>query len=103
MENLSSIQAAALLTAIESVGDASAKLNGEVPVYVSYNALAYTLPRVLRRNPLGLVNGYWNAFTNITDMLIGAYLGEQLEPQQIAGLFVISAGILLLASGKQTL
>jgi hypothetical protein len=74
---LSSFEGALVLTAVECIGDASAKLNGVLPVFASYNALAFILPKVLVRNPLGLVNGYWNAMTNITDLLIGAYLGER--------------------------
>ena len=97
------MQAAAWLTAVEVVGDTSAKLDGELAVYASYNALAYSLPRVLRHNPLGLTNGYWNAMTNITHLVIGRALGEELESIQVFGILLSTAGILCMAQGKQTL
>lgn len=103
LENLSAFEAAAVLTVIECVGDRSAKLNGPVPVYLSYVGLAYVLPHLLKRNPLGLTNGYWNAMTNLTGLAIGAYYGETLETQQIFGLVLMSAGFVLLGSGKQSL
>ena len=59
LTSLSPFQAALLLTGIECVGDTSAKLNGTLPVYASYNAMAYVLPSLLRNNPMALVNGYW--------------------------------------------
>ncbi len=103
LENLSSVGAATVLTIVEVIGDRSAKLNGPIPVFISYNAVAYILPHVLRKNPLGLVNGYWNAMTNIADLGIGYYYGERLEPIQIGGLVLVSAGIAMMGMGKQTL
>lgn len=103
LENLSAFQAGVALTVVEAIGDRSAKLNGPVPVYLAYAGLAFMLPHVLKKNPLGLTNGYWNACTNITGLVIGAYYGEQLESQQIAGLVLMSVGFVLLGSGKQTL
>lgn len=103
IENLDAVGGAVLLTAIECVGDRSAKLNGAIPVYLSYNALAFVLPHLLKKNPLGLTNAYWNACTNVTGVLIGGYYGEALEFQQIVGVGLISVGIYFLGQGKQSL
>jgi len=96
MENLSTFNSALVLTAIECVGDTAAKLDGRLPVYVSYNALAYVLPTILQRHPMALVNGTWNAMTNISHLAIGAYLGDKISNQQIAGVLLGTFAILLM-------
>jgi hypothetical protein len=96
MENLSAFNSALVLTAIECVGDTAAKLDDRLPVYASYNALAYVLPIVLQKHPMAIVNGYWNAMTNMTHLAIGVYLGDKISNQQIAGVVVGAFAILLM-------
>jgi multidrug transporter EmrE-like cation transporter len=95
---------ALLLTAIESVGDASLKQSGRTPddkVFLttgllSYNANALVLREALKDNKLGITNAYWNGMTNITNALIGMAMGETYTLYQGVGIFLITAGILML-------
>lgn len=98
LKSLSTIEAALVLTAIECVGDVAAKMDGALlPTFASYNALAYTLTQVLPNQNLAIINGYWNAATNLTHVALGAYFfGESVTQQQFLGLMLISGGILLL-------
>jgi len=57
------IGAAAVLTAIECVGDTAAKLNYPAVTYLTYNALAYVLNDALPTMSMALTNSYWNAMT----------------------------------------
>lgn len=98
LKSLDAVEAAAVLTVVECVGDTAAKLDGLLPTYASYNALAYLLTKVLPQNNLAIVNGYWNAMTNLTHVALGAYVfGETVTQKQMLGLLFISGGILLLA------
>jgi multidrug transporter EmrE-like cation transporter len=94
---------AVLMTAIESVGDASLKQyakTDDLKFFAlgegSYITQAYVLQLALRDNKLGVVNAYWNAMTNITNTLIGMSMGETYTGYQLAGIGLITAGILLL-------
>jgi multidrug transporter EmrE-like cation transporter len=103
MQNLSSLQSGLLLTATEFVGDWGAKTDNAVATYGGYNALAYELRGMLRNKPLGLVNAYWDGLSNVMTMVLSYYMGERLTPAQYAGAAFITAGILLLGRGAQTL
>jgi multidrug transporter EmrE-like cation transporter len=94
---------ALLMTAIESVSDASLKryaMTDELGFFMvgesAYIAQGYVLQLALRNNKLGIVNAYWNAMTNITNALIGMAMGETYSLYQGAGIALITAGILLL-------
>jgi len=94
---------AVLMTAIESVGDASLKQYAQTDDQkffalgeVAYLGQGYVLQLALRNNKLGIVNAYWNGMTNITNGLIGMAMGETYTGYQIAGIGLITAGILLL-------
>ncbi len=111
MESLGPVEAAALLTAIEVVGDTAAKLgekdtrffdgNNGLVTYGSYIALAFTLQKVLPRNSIAITNAYWNAMTNVTHTLIGSIaFGETLSSRDYLGIALITAGILLLRDSK---
>jgi multidrug transporter EmrE-like cation transporter len=94
---------AVVMTAIESVGDASLKQYAGTndPKFfalgeTAYLGQGYVLQLALRNNKLGIVNAYWNGMTNITNGLIGMAMGETYTGYQIAGIGLITAGILLL-------
>lgn len=94
---------AMLMTAIESVGDASLKQNaktGDAKFFAlgqaSYITQAYVLSLALKDNKLGITNAYWNGMTNITNTAIGMAMGESYTNWQFVGIGLITAGILLL-------
>ena len=96
--------AGATLTAVELVGDVSLKYYAETdnPALLgvgvaSYLGLTYVLQDALRTEKLAIVNGYWDAYSNLltTGVAVGV-LGEQVNTQQIAGLLLIGAGLWLL-------
>jgi len=94
---------ALLMTAIESVGDASLKQyakTDDLKFFAvgegSYITQAYVIQLALRDNKLGVVNAYWNAMTNITNTLIGMAMGETYSGYQLTGIGLIAVGILLL-------
>jgi multidrug transporter EmrE-like cation transporter len=94
---------ALLMTAIESVGDASLKQyakTDDLKFFAvgegSYMTQAYVIQLALRDNKLGIVNAYWNGMTNVTNTLIGMAMGESYSSYQLAGIGLITAGILLL-------
>jgi len=94
---------AVLMTVIESVSDASLKQYAKTddPKFLvlgesAYLGQGYVLQLALRNNKLGIVNAYWNGMTNITNGLIGMAMGETYTGYQIAGIGLITAGILLL-------
>lgn len=102
LENLNPLEAGMALAAVEVIGDHAAKVGSETVVYISYLGLAYVLPLVLRRNPLGLTNGYWNAITNLTGVGIGYYYGEKYTHQQTMGIVFLSVGFLMLGNATWT-
>jgi len=94
---------ALLMTAVESIGDASlkysARTNNNTAYWVgqgAYTTQAHIISLALKNNKLGIVNAYWNGMTNITNGLIGMAMGETYTSYQIAGIGLITAGILLL-------
>lgn len=95
---------ALLMTAIESVGDASLKQSARTPDDTAflltgvgaYNLQAFVLREALRENKLGITNAYWNGMTNITNALIGMAMGETYTLVQGLGILLITAGILII-------
>ncbi len=95
---------ALLMTAIESVGDASlkqsARTEGDTAFLLTgvgaYNVQSLVLREALRTNKLGITNAYWNGMTNITNALIGMAMGETYAIHQGVGILLITAGILLI-------
>jgi multidrug transporter EmrE-like cation transporter len=94
---------AVLMTTIESIGAISLKqyaLTDDPKFFAlgeaSYIGQGYVLQLALRNNKLGIVNAYWNGMTNITHGLIGMAMGETYTGYQIAGIGLITAGMLLL-------
>ena len=94
------IGAAAVLTAIECVGDTAAKLNYPAVTYLTYNALAYVLNDALPTMSMALTNSYWNAMTNVTHLAIGWYLGENLSTAQMTGIVLVAVGVYLMDGGN---
>jgi len=94
---------ALLMTAIESVGDASLKQHAKTEKLeffalgeAAYISQAYVFSKALKNNKLGIVNAYWNGMTNITDCLIGMAMGETYGTPQLVGIGLITVGILLI-------
>jgi len=48
------------------------------------------------KNNLGIVNAYWNAATSVINVGVGMSFGEKYSNQQLIGIALISAGVLLL-------
>lgn len=93
------VTGALLLTATEVLADVSAKDGNTFGAVLGYNALALELQKVLNAdgNGLALTNAYWNAMTNLTHAVIGvSFYGETLSQAQIAGILLVTAGIVLL-------
>jgi len=99
LEGLTTIEAATLLAGVEIFGDYSAKVGNLPGTLVSYNALAVLLTALLKHNPLGLTNLYWNALSNWIGVAIGYLKGESMSNYQYAGGVLITTGILLLGFG----
>lgn len=91
------MEAAGLLTFIELVGDYGAKVDNAVLAYGGYNVLAYTLMHALKTEPLFLVNAYWDAFSNLCTFALGMAMGETATTSQVIGVFLISAGAVLMS------
>lgn len=94
---------ALVLTATEVFADVCAKTGSNLGSFLGYNALAYELPIILaeKGNGLALTNAYWNSMTNITHTFIGVYFfHEQLSNKQLAGIGLVTVGILLLGEGN---
>lgn len=95
---------ALLMTAIESVGDASLKQSARTPDDIAflltgvgaYNVQSLVFREALKDNKLGIVNAYWNGMTNITNCLIGMAMGETYGTSQLVGIGLITVGILLI-------
>lgn len=95
MADFSAIKAAAVLNAIELVGDYGVKTDNNLLMYGGYNAMAYVLHETASTR-LGLVNAYWNALSNVTVTMLGYYMGERMSSMQYAGVATIAAGIWML-------
>ena len=61
-----------------------------------YGGVVYVFQRALRKDNLGRVNGAWNAFTTISDLIVGMTMGEKYSITQLLGFILISCGILLI-------
>lgn len=61
-----------------------------------YGALVYVFQRALRKEHLGRVNGFWNAFTTVSNVLVGMSMGEKYTEKQLMGFALISCGIFLI-------
>lgn len=100
MENLSAIQGAALLTLIELVGDSGAKIGNPLMAYGGYNALAYTLTKLLKSNGLIITNSLWDGLSNVMTTTLGLFFGEVPTPREWVGIGLISAGIFILRASS---
>lgn len=98
MQNLTTVEAATVLTGIQIVADTAAKAQLEPVIYYGgYLLNAYVLREVLVNNGMGRTNAFWNAGTTISHVLIGHYLfGESLSTTQEIGVALIVTGIFLL-------
>lgn len=103
MEGLTSFQSGLVLTLTEFVGDYGAKQQDAFLGYGGYVALQWELQGMLRNNPLSLVNAYWDGISNLMTLGLGYAMGERLSNSQLLGAVLISAGLILLRNGKQTL
>jgi multidrug transporter EmrE-like cation transporter len=61
-----------------------------------YGSIIYIFQRALRKEMLGRVNGGWNAFTTISNVLAGMSLGESYSFTQLVGFILIACGIILI-------
>jgi len=61
-----------------------------------YSGVVYIFQRALRKEKLGRVNGFWNAFTTVSDVLVGMSMGESYTKKQLLGFALISIGIVLI-------
>lgn len=92
------------LTLTELVGDTSLRYyakTGESMFLVlgtaAYLGLVYILQNAFRTENLAIVNGYWDAYSNILTTLVAVFiLREQITTIQLVGLFLIGGGIYLL-------
>lgn len=73
LKSLDAVEAAAVLTVVECIGDTAAKLDTLPLTLASYNALAYLLTKVLPQNNLAIVNGYWVSQTNFNLIHLGLH------------------------------
>ena len=89
--------------AVETVADASLKAYAQTdnPKYlagttVGYGGVLYLFQRALRKEKLYRVNNYWNAFTTVSNTIVGVAMGESINTTQILGVALITTGILLI-------
>ncbi len=85
-----------VLSFTEIVGDYGAKIGNMPLTLVSYNLLALELMGFLRKGSLTLVNGNWDAISNILTFSLGYLMGERFSRQQYLGLILISTGLFLI-------
>jgi multidrug transporter EmrE-like cation transporter len=97
------LQYALLLTAVETIADASLKAASQRPGAwlspiggVLYILMAYILQTAVIKNNLGIVNAAWNAGTTVINICTGMYFGETYTLKQFAGIALISLGIFLI-------
>lgn len=100
MEQNTALQAGALLSLVEIVGDYGAATQNPVLTAVGYNALAFTLYQQLKNNSPILTNSYWDATSNIATTLVGLFFGERPSFRQWVGILTITAGIVILRWGE---
>ena len=97
------LQYALLLTAVETIADASLKAASQRPGAwlspiggVLYILMAYILQMAVIKNNLGIVNAAWNAGTTVINICTGMYFGETYTLKQLGGIALISLGIFLI-------
>jgi len=88
---------------VETGADASLKLYARTDnnnylgaTLTGYAAILYLYQRALRKEDLGRVNAFWNAFTTVSNVAAGMALGENYSNTQLLGFGLISAGIFLI-------
>jgi multidrug transporter EmrE-like cation transporter len=99
-----SLEAGTLLTLVELVGDTSLRQYAKTDTSLflgigtaAYLGLVYILQWAYRTEKLAIVNGYWDAISNILTTLVAYFiLGEALTTTQLIGLVLISSGMYLL-------
>jgi multidrug transporter EmrE-like cation transporter len=99
-----SLEAGTLLTLVELVGDTSLRHYAKTDTSLflgigtaAYLGLVYILQWAYRTEKLAIVNGYWDAISNILTTLVAYFiLGEALTITQLTGLVLISSGMYLL-------
>jgi multidrug transporter EmrE-like cation transporter len=86
----------------ETMADASLKVYAQTdnPNYLAttiggYGGVLYLFQRALRKEKLYRVNNYWNAFTTVSNTIVGVSMGESINNTQILGVALITCGILL--------
>lgn len=92
------------LTLTELVGDTSLRYYARTGESLflglgtaAYLGLVYILQHAFRTENLAIVNGYWDAYSNILTTLVAVFiLREQITTVQLVGLFLIGGGIYLL-------
>lgn len=96
-------EAGAYLTAIEAIGDLHfkhyARNGGTANLIIgvsAYAGLQAVLIKAFQTNDLAITNGYWDGFSTLLNTGIGLSIGEELTPKKLAGLALLSAGMLLL-------
>lgn len=92
------------LTVTELIGDTSLRHYAKTdnPMFLglgtlAYLGLVYILQSAFRTESLAIVNGYWDAYSNLLTTSVAVFiLGEKVTSLQLAGLFLIGGGIYLL-------
>lgn len=85
-----------VLSLTELVGDYGAKVGSMPLTLVSYNLLALELLGFLQKGSLTLVNGNWDAISNVFTFALGYFMGERFSEKQYLGLALISVGLFLI-------
>jgi multidrug transporter EmrE-like cation transporter len=60
-----------------------------------YGAIVYVFQRALRKESLGRTNAWWNAFTTVSNVIVGTAMGEKYSHTQLLGFAMVAGGILL--------
>ncbi len=85
-----------ILSLTEIVGDYGAKVGNTPLTFLGYNLLALELLKFLRSGSLTLVNGNWDAISNVFTFALGYLMGERFSRQQYLGLTLITVGLFLI-------
>jgi len=95
-----SLQGGIVLTLVEAIGDFSFKKAAIeksstwlITGFCGYNALAWTLYYYLGFTKLAILNGYWDAISNVMTYSMGwLWFGEKILPRQHLGFILICLG-----------
>lgn len=85
-----------VLSLTELVGDYGAKIGNPVLTFAGYNLLALELLQFLSSGSLTLVNGNWDAISNVFTFVLGYFMGERFSQRQYLGLALITVGLFLI-------